>query len=353
MPEYLVNLHMHTTYSDGTGSHGDIAKAALRAGVDVVIVTDHNVWVDGPEDYYSEGQKRVLLLVGEEVHDQGRPVQKNHLLVLGADRELATYAHNPQLLIDQVNKAEGLTFLAHPFDTAAPAIGETDITWVDWHVSGYTGIELWNQLSDFKPLIKSKLHAAYFVFFPHGITRCPPPEMLQKWDELLATGKKVVAIGGSDAHNLIFHLGPFPVSVFPYEWHFKGVNSHILPSQPLTGDVYADKKIIYNAFKQGNLFIGYDLPHPTRGFRFTAQGKAGTVQMGDEIAMDGGVTLQIRLPIRTECRLIHNGKLFAAWQNRENCTCIVTEPGYYRVEVFIHHAGRRRGWIFSNPIYIL
>ena len=41
--ELLVNLHMHTTYSDGSGSHQDIANAGLDAGLDAVIVTDHNV----------------------------------------------------------------------------------------------------------------------------------------------------------------------------------------------------------------------------------------------------------------------------------------------------------------------
>ena len=50
MPEVIVNLHMHTRYSDGDGSHTDIVQAALRAGLDAVIVTDHNVWVNGPED---------------------------------------------------------------------------------------------------------------------------------------------------------------------------------------------------------------------------------------------------------------------------------------------------------------
>jgi predicted metal-dependent phosphoesterase TrpH len=43
MHEIVVNLHIHTLYSDGTGLHGDIARAALRCGLDSVIVTDHNV----------------------------------------------------------------------------------------------------------------------------------------------------------------------------------------------------------------------------------------------------------------------------------------------------------------------
>ena len=123
MHEVVVNLHMHTRYSDGYGSHLDIAQAALRAGLDAVIVTDHNVWVNGPEDIYQEGQRRVLLLVGEEVHDQARLPQKSHLLVIGAGREVATLAHDPQLLVNEVRRSGGLSFIAHPKDPEAPAVG--------------------------------------------------------------------------------------------------------------------------------------------------------------------------------------------------------------------------------------
>jgi hypothetical protein len=49
--EYVGNLHTHTNYSDGNGSHEDIALAAIKAGLDFVIVTDHNVWVDGMDGY--------------------------------------------------------------------------------------------------------------------------------------------------------------------------------------------------------------------------------------------------------------------------------------------------------------
>ena len=39
MHEIVVNLHMHTRYSDGTGTHKDIAHAAIKCGLDAVIVT--------------------------------------------------------------------------------------------------------------------------------------------------------------------------------------------------------------------------------------------------------------------------------------------------------------------------
>jgi len=352
MPELVVNLHMHTPYSDGNYTHSEIAEAALKAGIDAVIVTDHNVWVDGPSGFYHDGDRRVLMIIGEEIHDQARDPQKNHLLVFGTNREMATLAPEPQRLIDEVIKAGGLAFIAHPTDPAAPAFNEPDISWVDWGVQGYTGIELWNALSEFKSLLKSKLHAVFYAYFPKYIARGPLEPTIQKWDELLINGKKVVAIGGSDAHAIPGKLGPIHRILFPYEFHFECVNTHILIPDPLSGESHQDQSLILEAFRRGHAFIGYDLPAPTNGFKFTADGDGETAHMGDEITLKNGVTIQIRLPIRTECHLLNNGKITKSWSQRENCTYITTEPGVYRVEVYIHYLGRRRAWIFSNPIYI-
>ena len=63
MHEAVINLHMHTPYSDGNCSHEEIAQAAIKAGLDAVIVTDHNVWVQGIEGYFEEEESRVLVLV--------------------------------------------------------------------------------------------------------------------------------------------------------------------------------------------------------------------------------------------------------------------------------------------------
>jgi hypothetical protein len=354
MPEIVANLHMHTRYSDGSGSHTDLAQSAIRAGVDVLLVTDHNVWVNGVEDYYHDpdGERRVLLLVGEEIHDRTRIPQKNHLLVWGAERELSPFAAEPQRLLDSVNQAGGLAFIAHPIDPEAPSVKETDISWEDWSVSGYTGIELWNGFSEFKTRLKTMIHALYYAFDFDRVARGPLPQTLQIWDRLLAEKRRVVAVGGSDAHALHRRLGVLRRVVFPYEAHFRAVNTHLQIAQPLSGDVLEDRRLVYDALRQGHAFIGYDRPAPTRGFQFIAQGIEKTVGMGDEIPARGGVTLQIRLPQRAECRLLQDGALLKTWRKTENCTYITTEPGVYRVEVYLPFKGERRGWIFSNPIYV-
>ncbi|MBT3338894.1 MAG: PHP domain-containing protein [Anaerolineae bacterium] len=352
MHEIITNLHMHTRYSDGTGLHADIAKAALNTGLDAVIVTDHNVFVQGPEGYYKEGKKRVLVIVGEEIHDQDRQPQKNHLLVFGADRELSQHADDPQDLINAVNKVGGLSFVAHPFDPPQSFVNEADYNWVDWDIQGNTGIEIWNGLSEFKGRINTRLLAIFYAYFPKFVAREPKRETLQKWDELLNTGKRLVAVCGSDAHAMHASMGPLKRTLYPYETHFKNMNNHLLLPEALSGEASADRRLILDAFRAGHNFIGYDLPAPTQGFRFTAQGKEASVIMGDEIPAQGGVTLQAHLPSLAEIRLLKDGEVIAKWKKQQTCSHITTEPGVYRIEAYRRYLGRRRGWIFSNPIYL-
>lgn len=265
---------------------------------------------------------------------------------------MATFAPNPQHLINSVRAAGGLSFLAHPYDPECKPIKEVDISWEDWSVHSFTGIELWNGMSELKTRGRSIFHLIFYILFPRLIAREPLKETITKWDELLNAGNKVVCIGGSDAHAFRVRRGPLTKIIFPYAFHFKTINTHILVPNPLTGDVDVDGPMIYAALAAGHAFIGYDLPATTKGFRFSAQGREGEALPGDEIAAEGGVTFRVRLPSVGECRLLKDGLIIQRWKEQEICSYIATEPGVYRVEVYRPFLGRKRGWIFSNPIYV-
>ena len=351
MFELVINLHIHTTYSDGSGIYSDLGKAASKTGVEVLLVTDHNVLVQGVNKYYRERKKVALLLAGEEIHDQGRAPQKNHLLVFNVDREMASLATNPQDLINSIKKAGGLSFIAHPFDPALPSFGETDISWEDWNVTGFTGIELWNGFSELKSRVRGKWDAVAYAYFPEFIPQNPLLETINKWDDLTEQGRRVVAVGGSDAHAQHKTLGPLHRIIFPYEYHFSTINTHILTPSSLSGDLAQDRKMVFDALAEGHCFIGNDLPSPTRDFRFSAQGKNGTAIMGDEFNLNGAVTLQVRLPSASEIHLVRNGVSIRKSKG-ETLLYITDEPGVYRIEAYKWYLGKQRGWIYSNPIYL-
>ncbi len=346
--ELIGNLHAHTTYSDGVGGHQDVAVAALQAGLDFVATTDHNVYVDGVDGYRYLGDRRVLLLAAEEIHDADRQPQRNHLLAYETRRELATLATSPQRLIHAIDKAGGLSFLAHPMDPPAPILNEDSLGWESWEVEGYTGMEIWNFMSEYKTHLTSWPAAIYYAYRPDLIPMGPNRHTLGRWDRLLAEGRRIVGIGGADAHAWPIRLGPLRRVVFPYAYLFKSVGTHVLVEAPLSGEVESDRSAIFGGLRAGRAFVANDRLAPARGFRFTAQSSRGVHEMGASLASGFGVTLQVRLPEPAEVRLIHAGQVVRQWAATAHAVAMVNAAGAYRVEVSL----RGRGWIFSNPIYL-
>jgi hypothetical protein len=357
-------MHIHTPYSDGEKWHKGVAEDAIRAGLDFVIVTDHNVWVHGVEGYYENEEGRVLLLTGEEVHDVRRRPQCNHFLVYGAQQEMSPFASEPQNLIDATREAGGYGFLAHPFERDLDMFDGSNLGWFDWDVCGYAGLEIWNYMSSFKNEVSRALDTLFWkngllarmrvlrmALNPQRYVNGPEPEVLQKWDELLAQGKRIAGIGNSDAHGTPMSMGPLTRTIFPYEFLFRAVNTHVLITEELNGDLEHDRRLILEAIGKGRSWIGYDMPHSTRGFRFSGQAMNKGI-MGDEIRLDAGATLQVLAPIRTHIRLIRHGDVVAEVENERNLTHMPIAPGAYRAECTIAYEGKQRGWIYSNPIYL-
>lgn len=352
--EYVGNLHVHTPYSDGQGTHDEIAEAALLAGLDFVVFTDHNLLVCGIDGYYGSDERGyVLLLAGEEVHDTQRSPQCNHVLVYGAGREMAAEAADLPGLLQAVSEAGGLTFIAHPDDHAVHWLGEPAIPWLDRSVQGFTGLEVWNYMSRFKDYLQNRMDAVRHVFRPEAIVVGPNPRTLALWDQLLAMGHRVVAIGGADAHGTRYTFGPLSHVVFPYDFLFSCVNTHVFTKAPLTGEAAIDRDLIFQALHQGRAFIGYDIPGDTRGFRFSAQGQNAQAIVGEQIRLGHGVTLQALVPARSRIRVLCRGEVVAEEVNVVNLTHVVREPGAYRVEAWREYNGRERAWILSNPIYVM
>ena len=353
--EVVGNLHMHTPYSDGEAYHTDIAQAAITAKLDFVVVTDHNCRVNGVQGYYGdESNGYMLLLTGEEVHDRTRHPQVNHCLVYNIEEEMVSYTSSAQGLIDNVKARDGLSFLAHPFDrNVAWTRSLAAIHWQDWDISDFTGLEIWNYMSVFKDALSSPLQTLRFMFRPEAALVAPRQATLDKWDALLAEGKHVVGIGGSDAHGSCIKVGLLRTEVFPYEFLFRCINTHLLLKEPFSGNWREDEQNIYTSLREGLAFISYGLVGDAHGFRFTAQGSNGiSVHMGQTIKRGNGVTLQIISPDRGRIKLIHHGTVVKEAHNIENLSFNALEKGAYRVEVWKSFKGKERCWILSNPIYV-
>jgi len=355
--EYVGHIHLHSTYSDGVATIEEVIHIASQAGLNFIIPTEHNVLIKGLDGWYGN----TLLLMGEEVHDQQRQPESSHYLALNIEEDVASYAQDPQAVINAVNVQGGLGFLAHPIEyDPAPFVKEPNLSWRDWQVSGYTGLELWNYMSEFKNRLPNKALAILFCYFPRLVMLGPHPETLAKWDELLRE-RKTVVIGGSDAHGNTYRLGPLSRVVQPYDYLFHTVNTHILSQEAFNGQLAHDKRVVCDALREGRCFVAYDLLGDTRGFRFTAKsgdvggGKPSSTTsraiMGQEIALQGEVSLEMHSPLRADIRLLRDGRIVARrWGKSLRWT--TSERGVYRVEAYRPFLLRKRGWVFTNPIYV-
>jgi hypothetical protein len=351
--DIVGNLHMHTVASDGKGTHEEVADAAIKAGLDFIIYTDHNVAVEGKEKWVkdpSSGQE-VLCLMGQEVNDQSLEPELNHLLCHFVSSNLNDVAADPQTLIDTTIERGGLTFLAHPIERPGYAAAAQTYPWISWDISGYTGIELWNAMTNAKWRLRSLSRGILGGYFPDWVLSAPFPEMLAKWDELLASGQKVVAIGNSDAHAWPLTWKIFSATFFPYEFMFRAVNTHLLLAEPLSKDVAQAKQQIYTALKQGHCYVGYDLIASPQGFSFVAASGDKKASMGDSLPLETTVHFTVTSPAKAKLRLLKDGQLLTETQG-QSLVWQSNEPGVYRVEAYRNYWAETRGWVFTNPIYV-
>lgn len=351
--DIVGNLHLHTVASDGTGTHAEVAAAAARAGLDFIVYTDHNIWTEDQEGWYTDPitEREILRLMGQEIHDPYRETEVNHLLCHFVTSDLNDLADRPQQLIDRVLEQDGLCFLAHPLER--PGINEEAKTynWVDWELSGFTGIELWNTMSDIKWRLRNIPRGLVGAYLPQWVISAPFPEVLAKWDALLSLDQKVVAIGNSDAHATSFTWRFFTRMIYPYEYLFRTVNTHVLLFAPLAREVNQARRQIYEALKEGHCYVSYDLVGSPRGFGFTGSSGGRQALMGDTLILQEKAKLTATSPAPAHLRLLKDGVKIAETEGQV-LQWETDQPGVYRVEAYRHFWGQKRGWVFTNPIYL-
>jgi hypothetical protein len=345
LPDRFVRVagvaHIHTTASDGSGTLTDVEAAAASAGLDYVIVTDHNSLAGKALEGY--GQTGVLTIVGTEISNH-----EGHLLA--ADLAAPTYRFSGDGLdaVRDLDDLGALVFAAHP---ESP---REDLRWTGWNLPGDWGIEVLNGDSQWRAAGWPSLLGTALLYplnSNYGLLRLMQrPTALARWDELLAR-RHVTAIAGADAHGT---LRPGPSLSLPlptYEAVFRIAQNYVLLERPLTGDGPADIAAIFAALRHGRAYVGVGALAAADRFYFLAERNAERWTMGDVLAHGAPVRLRAggALPTGTRITLSRNGVPIIATQGPLDAE--VTESGVFRVEAEI--PGWDIPWIVSNPIYVL
>jgi hypothetical protein len=336
-------VHLHSTYSDGTGTVRQIARAGRRAGVDVVLLTDHDTLEAkrrGEEGWYGD----VLLLVGEEVS----PRRHNHYLAFGIDEPIDHRGLDADGICRAVAEAGGVGFAAHPWSQGSRRFRRVGdgMPFDGLDSQALHGVELWSFVTDTAEGADSIAQVLLFIAAPLRALESPPARNIKAWDELCRR-RRVVALGGLDAHQVGKRIGPVvPLRLMAYRRSFRFIRTHVLCEERPSRDLEHDREQVYGALRAGRCYIAVDAIAPARGFRFEADDLA----MGAE-APAGRRTLRVRTPLPARLRLFRDGEEIAVAEgtllDRE-----VEEPGVYRVEALRRAKGQERTWILSNPVYL-
>jgi hypothetical protein len=310
------DLHCHTIHSDGLNSVEEIVRNAVELGLDFLAVTDHNTSTHF-EELDRLSHLPIVLIPGEEV-----TTYWGHANMWGL-REWIDFRCADEASIDAVRRyvlqKGGLISVNHPKCIGPP--------WLFKGWDGYPSMEVWQ---------------AMWRFYNW--------ESLERWDALLRTGERVVAVGGSDVH-----------SIPPAEpRHPHGL------ANPTTW-VYAEatEASILDAIRAGHVYIT-DAPNDTRLVLSADVDGDGCFEalMGDTIAPSDGRPLRVRIEARGSpdwrLWLIADGvpvdiRPLDKVESTHESTLDVSGRRYVRAELRGFRGRPERGevvWAMTNPIWI-
>lgn len=362
---YPGAIHIHSIHSDGTGTVHEIARAAKKAGLSWIIITDHNN-IDGKEGIYDG----VCVIVGEEIS----PEMENHYIALDIDTPISPDLRVKEY-IKEVKDQGGFGFIVHPDGEDCRKNNFMCLPWRDWKIKNFGGLEIWNYMSDWIDYYDetSILKIIYSYLFRNNILSGPTKRTLSWWDDLnnqnWQNQQIIPAIGGLDTHAFRIKRGFVTIKIFPYKSAFGTVTNFLYFDNPMPMDFDDCKNSILDAVKTGKNIIvnrkwGFGeilafLLFPTR-FRtgknrwdnykvpiFFIQNKHEKAYSGGSIKFDSSSKIFVELSLKANIKIVYNGKVILNAEAK-SIELDILNKGKYRVEVYY----KKRPWIFSNPIIV-
>lgn len=348
-------FHVHSRWSDGSGTVDEIALAGAAAGLDFVILTDHGNGTTSRPPSYRGG---VLVIQGTEIGTAG-----GHYVALGLPAAPYPLGGDARGVVEDVRRLGGFGVIAHPTSPRAP------LAWSDWslRVDGVEWLNGDSQWRDDGPAQLLRAVAGYLFRAPESLASlmARPERALARWDTLAAE-RPIVGLGATDAHARLAlgtdddgYGGGVEVRFPGYAETFRTFAIRVELDRPLTGDPDADAANLVDQLRAGRVYTGVDaLASPVRFAYMGRTSDGGSVRMGERAPPQGGLTLTaaVAAPPAATLRLLRNGRAVAQRRGRtlEHPVALDDQPAAYRVEVTLPGAPGQPPvpWIVSNPIYV-
>lgn len=345
-------IHVHTNRSDGTASVDEVLRAAARAALQFVIVTDHGDATRAPDlpDY----RNGVLYIDAVEIS-----TWDGHALALGLPKAAYPLGGEARDVVEDIHRVGGIAIAAHP-GSAKP-----DLRWNDWSTP-LDGIEWLNADSEWRddrPWTLAHALLTYPFRPPQALALLldRPEPVLRQWNALTRE-RRVVAVAGSDAHARVGarSLGePYDSSGslhFPsYANSFREFSIG-LSDTTLTGNADTDARRVIDAIRAGHVYSTVDALGGPASLRFVATSGSKTASMGEALPAGGAVHLHVDAdaPEDATITLFRDGVAAASARGSRLDHDAPQGPAVYRVEIALPDAPGAPSvpWMLSNPIYV-
>lgn len=351
MYDYAGAFHVHSSYSfDGTTGMDEIIAAARRRKLDFIVVTDH-FRLDARRDGWEGWHDGVLTVVGEEISPR-----YNHYLALGIEAPVIFWKKKsaPQEYIDAVRMQQGVGLIAHPDHTGALKYGVKAYSWNDWSVEGYDGISIWDLMTDWQDKLTSLSGAIAAYIVPAMSLAGPKQVTLERWDRLWRQ-RKVAGFGEIDNHDSRKKVFGITFRIFPFDFAFSTIRTHILLDRQLSGDAAEARRQVFEAIRACRLYIAQERWRDAKGFSVRVDGTGNaSASIGGDLVLQDTARLEVSIPGNKAAyvTVLRDGEVIAEATCASRYSREIREQGVYRVEVRQRIFGRWRPWIYANPIRV-
>ncbi len=334
--------HVHTTHSDGRGTLEQVVRAAKEAGLQFVVVCDHNA-ITPTEQGWHDG---VLVVEATEAS-----TRFGHVVAVGVPRALDAAERDGDPLA-AIARLGGEAVLAHPFHPRRPFSG--------WGTGAWRGFELvsndtaWHEVVAERAVGKAALAAAELPWdgaravlalsndLSHerarfdaevGAARAALPRVRSGGEADRRRPPKVL-LCSADAHG-------YP----SYAAAFQAFSMHVPVAT--TGDGAEDARRVAAALLDGRAACVFDGVAPASSVRLARAADAGALELAlraPDLSRARFTLLRDGVPLGDAASPVPGGDAVV----RLSCGGAACAPGDYRVEGT--WAGRT--WIFTNPLTI-
>ncbi|MCH5317807.1 MAG: CehA/McbA family metallohydrolase [Eubacterium sp.] len=164
---YKGDTHLHTTNSDGILTKDQLVEKCKEAGLDFMIITDHNF--NSIEESYYDGD--MLVIQGQEITGDNGHVNIWGVKVPQEPPYTLDTKEDYEKIIDECRKAGATVSLNHPYCSLCGFRIDIDDLYCDC-------VEVWNTIQHTDNMVNRDW-----------------------WVKQLLSGRKLAAIGGSDFHK--------------------------------------------------------------------------------------------------------------------------------------------------------